>query len=198
MPSPYNTPSSFAALSSVLEGVGVSAYTGAAQFLSDKDHLTAAASILATEARQAAWVHSAVIHQNPWSTAFETPLSLDVIFTLASQFITSCPESNPPLPVRAFPALTIALPVTAGQTSAVSVNATAGASADVEGQFVAFFTGLETIFVPVMNGEVVIPQELIGTSYAVLTSSNSSADDSSITAGVAIVDLPFNSNGKPE
>lgn len=88
--------------------------------------------------------------------------------------------------------------MTAGQTSAVSVNATAGASADVEGQFVAFFTGLETIFVPVMNGEVVIPQELIGTSYAVLTSSNSSADDSSITAGVAIVDLPFNSNGKPE
>lgn len=38
---------------------------------------------------------------------------------------------------------------------------------------------------------MVIPQELIGTSYAVLTNSDSSADDSSIIAGVAIIDIPF-------
>ena len=44
---------SFLTLSTVLEGVGTSAYLGAASLLSDKNTLTVAASIMVTEALHA-------------------------------------------------------------------------------------------------------------------------------------------------
>lgn len=67
----------------VLEGVGTSAYIGAAQFIENKDYLTAAASVLATEARHAAWVSAAVNKGDPWSGPFDVPLDLDQVFSLA-------------------------------------------------------------------------------------------------------------------
>ncbi|KAG9014767.1 hypothetical protein FRB94_010614 [Tulasnella sp. JGI-2019a] len=80
---PYNDVKSFAALSMVLEGVGTSAYLGAAKFLGDETLLTTAGSILTTEARQASWVSSSVLQDAPWSGPFETPLDFNQVFTLA-------------------------------------------------------------------------------------------------------------------
>jgi len=190
---PYTDPKSFVALSSILEGVGVSAYAGAAQYISNKDYLTAAAAVLSTEARHQAWVESTLLHQNPWSGPLDTPLSLDAVYTLAASFITSCPSTNPSLPVQAFPSFAIASPKP-GQCSAV----TAASGITTEGNYVAFFSGLAPIFVQVQNGEVAVPSSLMGTSYAVLTNSSSSAADSNVVAGVVVLDFPFNSRGELE
>ncbi|KAJ3785712.1 ferritin-like domain-containing protein [Lentinula aff. detonsa] len=185
---PYTSPSSFAALSQLLEGVGVSAYSGAAQYVTNKDYLTTAAVILSTEARHAAWVAGPVNKENPWSGPFDTPLGLSTVYTLASQFITSCPSSNPSLPpVKAFPALTFA-DASPGQAANVTAD-----GVTTEGQYVAFFSGLSTTFVQVQNGQVIVPNKT--SLYAVLTNSNSTADDSTITAGVAVLQFPFSSDG---
>ncbi|KAF9526915.1 ferritin-like domain-containing protein [Crepidotus variabilis] len=176
---PYTDPKSFAALSQVLEGVGSSAYSGAAKFISNKDYLTAAATILTTEARHAGWVSSSVNQFAGWGGAFETPLGLNEVFTLAAPFITSCPSTNPALPVKAFPDFTVEnkLP---GSTAAVTFKS------DTAPTFVAFYSGLDTIFAPITNGQVTIPKGLLGQVYAVGTTDGTQAANSTV-AGPAIL-----------
>lgn len=72
----------------------------------DKTYLTAAGSILTVEARHSAYLR-AKIDQSPFPQAFDAPLTLNEVYSLASGFIVSCPESNPALPVKAFPMLTM-------------------------------------------------------------------------------------------
>lgn len=68
-----------------LETVGESAYMGAAPLLQDKNTLGTAATILTTEARQAAWVASAVVKGAAWNGPFETPLGPNAVFSLACE-----------------------------------------------------------------------------------------------------------------
>ncbi|KAG5635842.1 hypothetical protein H0H81_009960 [Sphagnurus paluster] len=190
---PHHDPKSFAALSQILEGVGVSAYTGAAQFISNKDYLTAAASVLATEARHASWVASTVNGGSGWSGALDIPLTLNTVYTLAASFITSCPSTNPALPVKAFPAVSFGDKPTPGSTATVTFTSTVEASTPL---YAVFFTGLSQIVSPIQNGKAVIPSGLLGTVYAVVSTNDTIANDGNIIAGPAILDFPFNAQGQ--
>ncbi|KAJ7931754.1 ferritin-like domain-containing protein [Mycena leptocephala] len=193
---PYTDPKSFAGLSQAIEGVGVSAYTGAAQYITDKSYLTAAASVLATEARHASWVASAVNKYAGWSGALDVPLGLNQVYTMAAAFITSCPSTNPALPVKAFPTLAVtATRYSPGKTISLQYTP-ATAIADGTALYVAFYTGLTVEYAKLENNQVVIPEDLRGQVYAVVTTSDSAVDDTNTVAGPAILLLEFNSAGK--
>jgi len=121
----------------------------------------------------------------------KVPLDLNEVFSLAAPMIKSCPPTNPTLPVKAFPALTIASPKPG---STVSVTFDAGGSSGP--LWVAFFTGLDKEFVEIKDGQVTIPSDLLGTVYAVVTTSATDANDDTIIAGPAILTFDFDSNGK--
>jgi len=196
---PYTDPASFSALSAVLEGVGVSAYLGAAAFIQNKDYLTAAGAILTTESRHAAWVSSAENKNLPWSGPLDTPLGLNDVYSIAAPFITSCPSTNPALPVKAFPALNVTGgggSVNPGSTiSATFANATTAAAA---GQiYMAFFSGLTTTFAPydASKNTVTVPAGLSGTVYAVATTvGNGTVTDDNTLAGPIILSVGGSGN----
>lgn len=102
---PYTDVASFITLSSVLEGVGTSAYLGGAPLITSKEYLTTAGSILVTEALHTSYQRAAK-GEVPFPMPFGTPLDPMSVFSLAAAFITACPSSNPALPFTAFPSLT--------------------------------------------------------------------------------------------
>lgn len=99
----------------VLEAVGVSAYLGAAPLVNSSDVLAAAGSIVTVEARHQAFIRLAS-GAEPVPAAFDTALGPRAVFTLAAQFIKSCPEGSN-LNIQAFPAIALQNPeqATVGQ-----------------------------------------------------------------------------------
>ena len=102
---PYTDVTSFITLSSVLEGVGVSAYLGAAASIVNKDYLTAAGSILTVEARHTSYIRAS-LGESPFPNPFDTPLDFNEVYSLAAPFITGG-TSPVKLPFQPFPALTL-------------------------------------------------------------------------------------------
>jgi rubrerythrin len=84
----YTDPQAFLATAAALENTGVSAYDGAAQFLTDPKLLTAAGSIVAVEARHASYLNL-LTGEIPFPAAFEKPLSMDEVLKIAGPFIVS-------------------------------------------------------------------------------------------------------------
>ncbi|KAJ5761987.1 uncharacterized protein N7511_005369 [Penicillium nucicola] len=193
----YNFPStdvnSFLALASVLEGVGVSAYLGAAASIMNDTYLTAAGSILTVEARHSAYLRAS-LGEKPYAQAFDNPLDFNEVYTVASPFIVSCPSSNGALPVKAFPALTMS-DMSAVMTGS-KVNLMAGTGFDMSATDInaAFITVTGPIWAPLESmGDgkftVTVPQGVAGQSYVVLTKGNKMATDDNIVAGPAIVEV---------
>ena len=79
---------SFLTTAMILENTGVSAYDGAGQFLQSPDLLTAAGTIVAVEARHAAYLNL-VNGELPFPAATETPLTPDEVLDAAGGFIVS-------------------------------------------------------------------------------------------------------------
>ncbi|MCJ1359641.1 MAG: hypothetical protein MMC33_009643 [Icmadophila ericetorum] len=188
---PYTDVFSFVALASVLEGVGTSAYLGAAPLISSKAYLGVAGAILVTEALHTSLERfniGEVAPANPYATA----LGLNEVFTLAASFIVSCPSTNAALPVKAFPALT----ATQGEPTSIGITFTFTTATPPSGTFfVTFFSGLSTTSVPATyaNGVITttIPDTASGQTYAVLTSTNvtGTLSDADVLAGPAILEV---------
>jgi len=189
---PVHDPKSFAALSATFEGVGTSAYLGAAQFLHDKNYLEAAGSILSTEARQNAWVNSVANQAYPWSAAFDVPLTFNEAYSLAAGFIVSCPPSNPQLIGHALPKLSLS-----SQTPGSKPYLTFANPHGSQQLYLALLQSyVQTVFLPIdlSDYSVRLPKtgELHGTIYSVVTTKSSGdVEDEDIVAGVVILTYPY-------
>lgn len=192
---------SFLALSSVLEGVGVSAYLGAAAVIVDKTYLTAAGSILTVEARHASYIRAA-IGQKPFPTPFDTPLNFNQVFSLAAQFVTGFAPGTPELPFKAFPKLTIDNKSSHGVvfTGAAADASKSGLVKEGQTVYAVFFTGLETLYAPVVKqgDDYTLAQIPSGKSmpagqvYVVLSTASgegTTVSDENTVAGVGILEL---------
>lgn len=188
----------FIGLANVLEGVGTSAYLGAAAQIKNKDYLTAAGSVLTVEARHSAYIRAS-LSQVPFPSPQEVPLTPNQVFSLASPFIASCPPENPALPVRAFPGLTLDTSgtVSPGQTVALStkdyVLAPENAGAEL---YAAFVTAGGPVWAPLVvpdNGsspfQVTIPAGVLGQSYLLLVNCNDSIADDKTIAGPTVIEV---------
>ncbi|CAL5869070.1 uncharacterized protein PFLUO_LOCUS3298 [Penicillium psychrofluorescens] len=192
---PSTDAKSFLALGNVLEGVGVSAYLGAAASIMDDTYLTAAGSILTVEARHSAYLRAA-LGEAASPDPFDSPLDFNEVYTVASPFIVSCPSSNVMLPVKAFPSLTMTSTAAAMTGSKVQVTVGSGfdMSMNTKDLYAAFVTVTGPVWAPLSfmgNGKfsVTIPAGVAGQSYVVLTKGNSQATDDNIVAGPAIIEI---------
>lgn len=181
---PMTTPKEFVSLASVIEGVGVSAYLGAAADITSKAYLTAAGSILVTEALHQSATRGAV-GEIPMANVFGTPLGLNAVFTIASGFITACPGSNVALPVKAYPTLTLQSGAPTAPNATIYVKPATMPSGTAYATFVSGLVILP-VSTTVENGwiKAVVPVGVSGQSYIFLTSDNSgNVTDSSVIAG---------------
>jgi len=183
---PYTDPKSFVSLAASIEGVGTAAYTGAAHYITAPGAITDAASILATEGRHDAWMMSAALEGAPWSGPYQTPLNPDEVYSIAAQFIESCPSTNAALPVKTFPALTVT-PATPkpGDTIKVSVSGS--------NMYMLYHSGSSILSSDIVNGETTIPKELVGVVYAGVASEKPTGDkppsSSAMLSGLVILNF---------
>ncbi|KAI9838762.1 MAG: hypothetical protein M1837_002328 [Sclerophora amabilis] len=194
---PVTDPKSFVVVSSILEGVGTSAYLGAAAAIISKDTLTAAGSILTVEARHSSIIRK-VLKQDPIAQPFDTPLSPTEVFTLAAPFIASCPPDNPELPLKPFPAISLdpSTPTPIQSGSKVTILTPGFALKPADGSaplFGAWITVTGPLFVdasPVDGGfELQVPDGINGQSYVVFTASKEKVTDDTVVAGPALVEI---------
>lgn len=190
---------SFLTTARVLEGVGTSAYLGAAKNISNSTYLETAGSILTVEGRHASYLIAQTNDGgNAIPGAFDTPLDFKQVYSLAAPFIQECAR-NATLPITAFPALSLSGGAangsfTPGQqvTVAYEANSTAGNSsylALIQGVAQPQFLQLEG-----NQSQVTLPSNLTGGQmYAVVTSDNSGVTDDNTIAGPAVgyVNIPL-------
>lgn len=201
----FTTAAAMVATAAVLENIGVSAYASfifrlrkmltesrylaAAPLVKTPGILTVAAEIVTVEARHQTFIRTAS-KQAAIPSAFDTPLGIRAVFTLAAGFISSCPSGSN-LAITPFAALTM----TAGATApAASANGTIAAGTSVQvsttatgATSCAFVNGGQpggAAFVPFTNGACVVPQNLAGITYLHLTSSTPA--DGTLTDAITV------------
>ncbi|KAJ3146285.1 hypothetical protein HK101_002357, partial [Irineochytrium annulatum] len=87
----------FVTFAAILERTGVSAYVGANHLLTNQNFLTAAASIAVVEGRHSAFLNL-LTNVNPSPGAFDPPLGVRAIISIAAALIKTCPYQLPAAP----------------------------------------------------------------------------------------------------
>jgi len=160
----------------------------------NKAYLTDAGSILTVESRHSAYIRAA-LSESPFPQPFDDPLDFDEVYTLAAQFIVSCPSTNAALPVKAFPTLALGTTGTikSGDTIMLETPGYTLEGANGAELYGAFITVTGPIFVPatLVSGGVTlaVPAGVNGQSYVVLTGCNETVTDDTVAAGPAIVEI---------
>lgn len=95
--------------------------------------------------------------------------------------IKSCPKSNPTLPVKAFPTLTLSKSnnIHPGQKLKVSGK---GVS---DGQYLAAVTAGSTLYSKIENGQATAPKISTGRTYFIVTKGQTVSDDTIVAGPVA-------------
>ncbi|CAG8979982.1 hypothetical protein HYALB_00005155 [Hymenoscyphus albidus] len=160
------------ATASILENVGVSAYLGAAPLVKSPAILGVAAQIATVESRHQTFIRVAS-KAVAIPSAFDTPLGIRNVFTLAAGFIQSCPQGAN-LAITPFPALTMAGPAPAAGAPPAAAGTTIQLATSATGATNCAFTngGLPggTAFTTFANGACTVPSGLAGLTYVNLAS----------------------------
>lgn len=191
------TPETFLATANIIEGIGVSAYLGAAALITNKAYVTAAGSILTVEARHNAFFRG-IAGQSPFPQPFDIPLDFNQVYSLASPFITACPSTNPALPVKAFPTLSVSKSVTAPikQGDTIEFDLASGCEVPSGPLYVAF----PLADGPMFSSAVVKDNKIYaripvghtgpnGEVYAILGTNATTISDDYTVAGPAVVEV---------
>lgn len=132
----------------------------------------------------------------PYPNPFDTPLLFGEVYSLAAPFVESCPSTNPKLPVKAFPTISVTpgdneTKIVEGGRVIVYPADTFNASSvkDLRGGFV---TANETKWTPLMDYpggkyQIVVPTGLFGMNYFVLNKGDRAVNDDTVAAGPAVV-----------
>jgi len=187
----FDSVTGFLGLSQVLEGVGVSAYLGAAQYIQNPAYLTAAGSILTAEARHNAFIRY-INGYSPFVTE-DTPLDPTAVTSLAAPFISSCPSASDAPPFKPFPAANLTSNTTTpGSTIQVSF---ANSSSIQDPLYCLFFSGLENSHSTYANGSCMIPtaNATSGQAYGVISKSMT-FNDSNVVAGPFVLQFDTKNN----
>ncbi|EGG07102.1 uncharacterized protein MELLADRAFT_124085 [Melampsora larici-populina 98AG31] len=187
---PYSDVKSFLAVSQILEGVGVSAYLGAAASIKNGGYLTAAGSILTVEARHNAYVRF-VNGKSPFPAAFDTPVGPRDIITLATPFFSSCPAGSAPS-LKGFPALKITGTLTPGSTLTISASDTKGATK------CAFLSALDSTYSTYSNGKCQVPSKIGQGQIYILLINGDKVTDATTVAGPGIMETETSATSHPE
>ncbi|KAI9069037.1 hypothetical protein FKP32DRAFT_1608570 [Trametes sanguinea] len=198
-PCTYNFPhtdvKSFINMAQKIESISAGAYLGAARHINDTSILNAGVAIAGTESRQAGWITSSVLKQQPWDGAFETDIPPSPAFSLIQDFIVECPDSNPALPLATLPTLKISNPTPKAGDS-ITLTFEPGSSASP--LYALWADGLNYTFTDVNNNQTTVPDGLSGTVYVGVVTAKGAPNRTTFASGWAPVDFPFDSSARPE